>query len=142
MKGGRRAAVYETIDAEGRARFRLHGMLYGAACLAGLEWAAPPEARRYFAWRLRRGDLPIPLLLRSETIDILMASAWRDVGGPLRARLPQRNPRVRSRALRALNYPPPILARALFAGGASTFTPLMPPKPTGKDSLPALRHPR
>src|SRR5260370_19798453 len=114
MKGGRRAAVYETIDAEGRARFRLHGMLYGAACLAGLEWAAPPEARRYFAWRLRRGDLPIPLLLRSETIDILMASAWRDVGGARPALLPQRHPRLPSRAPRAFEYPPRLPAPALF----------------------------
>jgi hypothetical protein len=75
MTPAERDALYHIVEGEGAERLRLHGVLYGAAWLAGIEWAAPDGAVRYLRWRLRRGDLPTLLRAHSDAVDAVVAGA-------------------------------------------------------------------
>jgi Uncharacterised nucleotidyltransferase len=105
-------ALEAIVEAEGSERLRLHGMLHGAALLAGLEWRAPRAALRYFAWRLRRGDLPTSLRIRSGPIDVVVGSA--------RPRFAEVLPTLRPSRHRVLGAGASRLARYLVFAGART----------------------
>jgi Uncharacterised nucleotidyltransferase len=105
-----RDALEAIVDAEGSERLRLHGMLHGAALLAGIEWPAPRAALRYFAWRLRRGDLPTPLRIRSGPVDVVVASG--------RLRLAELLPTLRPSHRRVRGAGAARLARYLVFAGA------------------------